>query len=65
MSHSDQGATVYLFDLRTGRLTGRSDLSTGPVMLPTFLRRGFAYAVASGLPGGLELVYRYRLPPPP
>ena len=61
----DQGATVYLFDLRMGRLTGRSDVSTAPVMLPTFLRRGFAYAVASGLGGPLELVYRYRLPPPP
>ena len=59
-------ATIYLFDLRTGRLRGRLPLEAtfggGSFAPPVFLRRGFAYALSSG---ALEVVYRYGPPPPP
>lgn len=61
-------ATIYLFDVRTGRLRGRLSLDDGGLSAypPVFLGRGFAYALPYWLfPDGgqdAQVVYRSRLP---
>ena len=59
--------TVYLFDLRTGRLRGRlaidDDARSGQLGSVVFLRRGLAFSTwVFGTPGELGIDFRYTLP---